>query len=125
MTFNDQDRQALYETWMSYKAKARITQIEMAKKLEISHLSFSRCIHGDAVLDSRFVFAFCQAMGVEPNKVIPSLRDREQVDQDVLVTSKVIVDGAIEAVHYEGSTVIIEYRKPLAPSSNATLERVS
>ncbi|SIO32954.1 hypothetical protein SAMN05444724_2730 [Salinivibrio sp. ES.052] len=125
MTFDEQDRQALYETWMSYKAKARITQSEMAKKLETSHLTFSRCIHGDGVLDSRFVFAFCQVMGVEPNKILPSLRDREQVSQDVLVTSKVVVDGEIEAVYYEGHTVVIEYRKPLAPSAETAFERVS
>ncbi|PCE65116.1 helix-turn-helix transcriptional regulator [Salinivibrio sp. YCSC6] len=125
MTFNQEDRQALYDTWMSYKAKARITQIEMAKRLEVSHLTFSRCIHGDATLDSRFVFAFCQAMGVEPNKILPSLREREQAYQDVLVSSKVIVDGDIEAVYYEGNQVIIEYRKPLVASAESSFERVS
>jgi transcriptional regulator with XRE-family HTH domain len=125
MTFDEQDRQALHQTWMSYKAKARITQSEMAKKLEVSHLTFSRSIHGDGVLESRFVFAFCHVMGVEPNKILPSLRNREQVSQDVLVTNKVVVDGDIEAVYYEGHTVIIEYRKPLAPSDDTSLERVS
>lgn len=31
MQYTEQDRQVLHDTWMSHKAKMRITQIEMAK----------------------------------------------------------------------------------------------
>ncbi|MBF4318655.1 XRE family transcriptional regulator, partial [Vibrio anguillarum] len=33
MEFSEEDRQALYNAWMSQKAKMHLTQMEMAKRL--------------------------------------------------------------------------------------------
>lgn len=42
MQYTEEDQQILHDTWMSYKAKMRVTQIEMAKKLGMSQFGFFR-----------------------------------------------------------------------------------
>lgn len=41
MEFTEQDRMALYDLWMSQKAKMHITQMEMTKRLGLNHHEFS------------------------------------------------------------------------------------
>ncbi len=41
MVFSEEDRQALYNVWMSQKAKMHLTQMEMARRLNLTQLEFS------------------------------------------------------------------------------------
>lgn len=49
MEFTEQDRDALYQTWMSQKSRMRITQMEFSKKLGMNQLDFSRVLKGDPI----------------------------------------------------------------------------
>ena len=49
------EQQILHDTWMSYKAKMRITQIEMAKKLGLTQLEFSDILRGSTPIEQQFV----------------------------------------------------------------------
>ena len=44
MEFTDQDREALYNIWMSQKAKLRLTQMEVAKRLGMNSIVSSQGI---------------------------------------------------------------------------------
>ncbi|KLV07226.1 L-threonine 3-dehydrogenase [Photobacterium aquae] len=111
MQYTEQDRQVLHDTWMSYKAKMRVTQIEMAKKLGVSQLVFSDILRGKMPLESRFVNQFCTYIGVDPVLTLPSLRHQMGGDMpgSVTLTNKFIVDGDIKSVHYSGNQIVVEY----------------
>ncbi|MDO6705373.1 MULTISPECIES: helix-turn-helix transcriptional regulator [unclassified Photobacterium] len=111
MQYTEEDRKVLYETWMSYKAKMRVTQIEMAKKLGVSQLFFSDILRGNLPLEHRFVSQFCQYMGVDPILTIPSLREQigGALPNTVTLTNTYIVDGNIKNVRYSGNQIVVEY----------------
>ncbi|MEZ9524176.1 helix-turn-helix transcriptional regulator [Enterovibrio norvegicus] len=112
MEFTYQDRQTLYDAWMSYKAKLRITQIEMAKRLGINQLDFSRVLRGDVPLEQGFVYRFCKEIGIEPDQSLPSLKALRNVSAPsgpVTVRTSLTVDGTISKVEYQGNQVFIEF----------------
>ncbi len=55
MEFTEQDRNALYDTWMSQKAKMHITQMDMAKRLGLNLHEFSGLLRGNSPLTLGFV----------------------------------------------------------------------
>ncbi|MGF1724969.1 helix-turn-helix domain-containing protein [Photobacterium nomapromontoriensis] len=111
MHYTEQDRQVLHDTWMSYKAKMRITQIEMAKKLGVSQLVFSDILRGTMPLEHRFVNQFCNFIGVDPVITLPSLRNHigSSMPNSVTLTNTYIVDGDIKNVRYSGNQIVVEY----------------
>lgn len=110
MELTEEDRVALYNSWMSQKAKMHITQMEMAKKLSLSQVEFSDFIRGSSPLSMGFVTQFCRLMRVEPTQVLPSLHPRQLGGkQQILLKNRVVVDGVIQNVYQEGNQVIIEY----------------
>lgn len=115
MEFTYHDRQSLYDAWMSYKAKLRITQIEMAKRLGVSQLDFSRAMRGDVPMDRNFVFRFCKEMGLDPESALPSLKKNRPVTHrgPITIRTSLTVDGNISKVEYSGDQVFIEYVKEL------------
>ncbi len=122
MTFTEQDREALCRTWMSYKAKMRITQIEMVKKLGISQLAFSDLLRGNGDLDSAFVHRLCQIMKVDPILTVPSLRDKATqvggASDHVQLTQRLIFDGEITQVEYNGNELVVTFTHPLTALKN-------
>ncbi|EOD81161.1 hypothetical protein D515_04062 [Grimontia indica] len=115
MEFTYHDRQTLYDAWMSYKAKLRITQIEMAKRLGVSQLDFSKTMRGDVPMDRNFVFRFCKEMGLDPGSSLPSLKDNKNIMNNgaIVVRTSLTVDGTIAKVEYSGDQVFIEYVKEI------------
>ncbi|OAN18043.1 transcriptional regulator [Photobacterium jeanii] len=112
MQYTEEDQQILHDTWMSYKAKMRVTQIEMAKKLGISQLVFSDILRGKLPLEHKFVNQFCEYIGVDPLLTLPSLRKNigsASSAGSVLVTNRYILDGEIRNVRYSGNQLIVEY----------------
>ncbi|ELR63517.1 hypothetical protein C942_03533 [Photobacterium marinum] len=111
MQYTEQDRQVLHDTWMSYKAKMRITQIEMAKKLGLSQLAFSDILRGQVPLEHSFVNKLCNLIGVDPLLTLPSLREQigGSLPNSVILTNTYIVDGNIKNVRYSGNQIIVEY----------------
>ncbi len=111
MDFTEQDRRALYDTWMSQKAKMQITQMEMTRRLRINHQDFSASLRGDAPLTLSFITKLCEQLHVEPYKVIPSLakRDTDGGANCVFLRNRVTVDGEVKNVYIDGNQVIIEY----------------
>lgn len=111
MQYTEQDRQVLHDTWMSYKAKMRITQIEMAKKLGLSQLVFSDILRGKLPIEHSFVNQFCSYLGVDPVLILPSLREQVggAMPNSVMLTNTYIVDGNIRNVRYNGNQLIVEY----------------
>ncbi|GAL03516.1 hypothetical protein JCM19237_6410 [Photobacterium aphoticum] len=111
MQYTEQDRQVLHDTWMSYKAKMRVTQIEMAKKLGVSQLVFSDILRGSVPLEHRFVTQFCGYIGVDPVLTLPSLRNQvgAALPNQVTLTNTYIVDGDIKNVRYSGNQIVVEY----------------
>ena len=111
MQYTEKDRRVLHDTWMSYKAKMRITQIEMAKKLELTQLEFSNILRGDSVIHHQFVNDFCGILNIDPVLILPSLR--EAVHKGSLTNSIVkntfIFDGEIKKVTYVGNQLVVEY----------------
>lgn len=110
MQFNQQDQDALYQIWMSQKAKLRITQMEFAKQLGLTQLEFSQRVRGAKPLDMGFILNFCQHLGLEPSQVIPSLKSQHSLTgESVRLTTRLTVDGEIERAYIEGSQVVVEY----------------
>lgn len=111
MQYTEQDRRVLHDTWMSYKAKMRITQIEMAKKLGMSQIAFSDILRGKMPIEHSFVNEFCSYLGVDPVVTLPSLRKQigGSLPNSVKLTNTFIVDGDIRNVRYSGNQVIVEY----------------
>ncbi|MEZ8395771.1 XRE family transcriptional regulator, partial [Vibrio cyclitrophicus] len=62
MEFTEQDRDALYQTWMSQKSRMRITQMEFSKKLGMNQLDFSRVLRGETALTMSFISHFCRLL---------------------------------------------------------------
>ncbi len=77
MEFTELDRNALYDIWMSQKAKMHITQMEMAKRLGLSLHEFSGLLRGNSPLTLGFIKQLCEQLHVRPGQVIPSLTERE------------------------------------------------
>ncbi|WP_117232770.1 helix-turn-helix domain-containing protein [Vibrio maerlii] len=110
MEFTPQDTQALYQMWMSQKAKMRLTQMEVAKRLGLSQLDFSSILRGMTPLSMGFVSQFCQLMQVEPKQFIPSLMaGSETAPKVVYLKSSMTIDGEIQRAYIEGNKVIVEY----------------
>ncbi|GAA5644827.1 MULTISPECIES: helix-turn-helix domain-containing protein [Vibrio] len=110
MEFTDQDREALYNIWMSQKAKLRLTQMEVAKRLGMNQIQFSELLRGSKPLSLHFIEQFCQQLHVNPNIVIPSLKEIAGPDAQVVhLQNRVRVDGKIQRVYCEGNEVIIDY----------------
>ncbi|WP_299018557.1 helix-turn-helix transcriptional regulator [uncultured Photobacterium sp.] len=111
MQYTEQDRQVLHDTWMSYKAKMRVTQIEMAKKLGLSQLVFSDILRGQVPLEHSFVNQLCDYIGVDPIITLPSLREQVAgvLPNTVTLTNTYIVDGNIRNVRYCGNQIVVEY----------------
>ncbi|WP_237465839.1 XRE family transcriptional regulator [Vibrio stylophorae] len=115
MEFTAQDRDVLFDRWMSYKSKARITQIEMAQKLSMSQADFSNALRGSEPLDPGFVRKFCHFMRLEPSDILPSMIEklREGKIDRVMLTNTFILDGDIKNVKVEGNKVFVEYERVL------------
>ncbi len=112
MQFTEQDRQALYNVWMSQKAKMRITQMEMAKKMHLSPVEFTNALKGTHPLSLGFVNALCQQLHVNPANILPSMSKHVVRENALTVTTKIAVDGQIQNAYIEGNQVIIEYVLP-------------
>jgi transcriptional regulator with XRE-family HTH domain len=113
MQFTEQDRQALYNIWMSQKAKMRITQMEMAKKMQVSPVEFTNALRGSHPLSLGFINNLCGQLHVDPASILPSMKQRpEQANSSRIVTTKIGIDGEIQNAYIEGNQVIIEYRLP-------------
>jgi transcriptional regulator with XRE-family HTH domain len=111
MQYTEKDRRVLHDTWMSYKAKMRITQIEMAKKLELTQLEFSDILRGDSVIQQQFVNDFCGILNIDPVLILPSLREAVQKGSlaNSIIKNTFIFDGEIKKVTYVGNQLIVEY----------------
>ncbi|MBF9002796.1 MULTISPECIES: helix-turn-helix domain-containing protein [Vibrio] len=110
MELNQEDRTALYNVWMSQKAKMQITQMEMSKRLGLSQMEFSRILRGNAPLTMGFVTKFCQQLHVEPYNVLPTLKANYTGAEVVVhLQNRISVDGEIQNVYIEGNQVIIDY----------------
>ncbi|WED22903.1 helix-turn-helix domain-containing protein [Vibrio sp. JC009] len=110
MEFNDQDLQALNDIWMSQKAKMRMTQMEVVKKLGISQAEFSGYMKGKMPLTISFVEHLCKLLHVDPKLIVPSLRQAAyETDKVMHLQTRVVIDGEIKSAHIEGNQVIIEY----------------
>ncbi|MDF2152649.1 helix-turn-helix transcriptional regulator [Vibrio sp. CAU 1672] len=114
MEFTELDRNALYDIWMSQKAKMHITQMEMAKRLGLSLHEFSALLRGSAPLTLRFVNQLCEQLHVRPSRVIPSLSERDLTNGSAIyLQNRVTVDGEIRNVFVDGNQVVIEYEHKL------------
>lgn len=110
MEFSAEDRQILYNVWMSQKAKMHLTQMEMAKRLGVSQIEFSRLLRGDSPLSMAFISKFCRLLHIEPHMVLPSLKNHSTNEaQIVYLKNRVTIDGEIQQVSIEGNQVVIEY----------------
>ncbi|MGR5238959.1 XRE family transcriptional regulator [Vibrio alfacsensis] len=110
MEFTELDRNALYDIWMSQKAKMHMTQMEMAKRLGLGLHEFTALLRGNTPLTLSFVNQLCEQLHVRPNQVIPSFTEREfSTSGSVYLQNRVTVDGDIRNVFIEGNQVIIEY----------------
>ncbi|EGQ7789708.1 helix-turn-helix transcriptional regulator [Vibrio cholerae] len=110
MELNQEDRRALYDVWMTKKAKMHMTQMEMTKRLGVSQGEFSELLRGDAPLSMSFVSRFCQHLHVEPHNVLPTLKRKTRSGEKLVhLQNRVTVDGDIKRVYVEGNQVIIEY----------------
>ncbi len=110
MEFTEQDREALYQTWMSQKSRMRITQMEFSKKLGMSQLDFSNVLRGESPLTMSFVSHFCRLLNLEPRNVFPSLKaGNDSGPKVVYLKSRMSVDGEIQNAYIEGNQVIVEY----------------
>ncbi|QXO15440.1 MULTISPECIES: helix-turn-helix domain-containing protein [Vibrio] len=110
MEFGPEDRHALYDIWMSQKAKMHLTQMEMAKRLGVSQVEFSNLLRGNAPLTMSFVTTFCQHLHVEPYNVLPTLKSKFTSGEHLVrLQNRITVDGEIQRVQVDGNQVIIEY----------------
>lgn len=117
MQYTEKDRQILHDTWMSYKAKMRITQIEMAKKLGLTQLEFSDILRGTSKIEQQFVNEFCGALGVDPILILPSLRERMATNNSsvTMLKNTFTFDGEIINVTYSGNQLVVEYKHQNTP----------
>lgn len=110
MEFNQEDRNALYDAWMSQKAKMHLTQMEVSKRLGISQVELSNLLRGNAPLSMSFINQFCQHLHIEPRNVLPSLKLNSNIgERTISLQNRVSVDGEIQRVYIEGNHVIIDY----------------
>ncbi len=111
MAYTENDRRVLHDTWMSYKAKMRITQIEMAKKLGLTQLEFSDILRGGTIIQHQFVNDFCGILNIDPVLILPSLREAVQKGTCThsIVKNTFIFDGEIKKVTYVGNQLVVEY----------------
>ncbi|MFV0575019.1 MAG: XRE family transcriptional regulator [Vibrio sp.] len=110
MEYTQEDRDALYNLWMSQKAKRRLTQMEMAKRLEMSISDFANVMRGKTELSNAFVNRFFQQLDIEPQTVLPSLKYRMMPENAVVyLQNRVVIDGDIQNVQIDGNQVIINY----------------
>ena len=110
MEFTEKDREVLYSTWMSKKSKMRITQMEFAKKLGISQLSFSQFLRGEQPLTMSFVSQFCRLLRLDPKLTFPSLKQANDSGPKVVyLKSRLSVDGEIQNAYIEGNQIVVEY----------------
>ncbi|WP_159737321.1 XRE family transcriptional regulator [Vibrio atypicus] len=110
MEFTEQDREALYQTWMSKKSKMRLTQMEFAKKLGMNQLTFSQTLRGEIPMTMSFVSHFCRHLHLEPKHTFPSLKEVSHTGPKVVyLKSRMSVDGEIQNAYIEGNQVIVEY----------------
>ncbi|AXY02736.1 MULTISPECIES: XRE family transcriptional regulator [Vibrio] len=115
MELTELDRNALYDIWMSQKAKMHMTQMEMAKRLGLGLHEFTALLRGNAPLTLTFVNQLCEQLHVRPSQVIPSFFERELVAPGaVYLQNRVMVDGEIRNVFIEGNQVIIEYEHQIS-----------
>lgn len=117
MEFTDNDRDALYQIWMSKKSKMRLTQMEFAKKLGMNQLSFSRVLRGETPLTMSFVSHFCRLLQLDPKNVVPSLKETNDAGPKIVyLQSRMSVDGEIQNAYIEGNQVVVEYAHTIHPS---------
>lgn len=117
MEFTQQDREALYNTWMSQKSKMRLTQMEFAKKLGMNQLTFSQMLRGEQPLNMSFVSHFCRLLRLEPKQVVPSLQEQSDNGPKVVyLQSRMSVDGEIQNAYIDGNQVVVEYAHVVKPS---------
>ena len=110
MEFTEKDREALYNTWMSQKSKMRLTQMEFAKKLGISQLSFSQLLRGEEPLTMSFISHFCRLLHLDAKLVFPSLKQANDLGPKVVnLQSRMSVDGEIQNAYIEGNQIVVEY----------------
>ncbi|MFC3023895.1 helix-turn-helix domain-containing protein [Vibrio zhugei] len=109
MELTQEDRTALYNIWMSQKAKMQITQMEMAKRLGLTQVEFSRILRGDAAISMAFVTKFCKQLHVEPYSTLPTLKRAQMGGAVVHLQNRIVIDGEIQNVYIDGNQVIIEY----------------
>jgi len=108
--FTQQDREELYQVWMSKKAKMRLMQMEVVKKLGITQKEFSELLRGNAPLTLSFIKPFCQIMHIEPKQALPSLRNGSmETNRQALLKTRISVEGKIQRAYIEGNDVIVEY----------------
>ncbi|WP_087023549.1 transcriptional regulator [Thaumasiovibrio subtropicus] len=112
MGFTEQDRQALYAIWMSQKAKMRMTQMEMAKRLEMTQSEFAALLSGKEPLNRTFINHFCDQMCINPIVVIPSLQHAHHNGERMLLKSKMVVEGDIQQIYAHGNEIVVEYYPP-------------
>ncbi|MGD8110869.1 helix-turn-helix domain-containing protein [Vibrio sp. TRT 21S02] len=116
MEFTQEDRDALHRTWMSQKAKMRITQMEFAKKLGVSQIEFSELLRGSKPLTMSFISQFCRLLHVEPQQLLPSLKASSTgAPRVVFLESRMSVDGEIQRAYIEGNQVVVEYAHTIDP----------
>ncbi|OEF28128.1 helix-turn-helix domain-containing protein [Vibrio rumoiensis] len=110
MEFTEQDREVLYNLWMSQKAKRHLTQMDMAKRLGVGIVEFSEMIRGKGQLTTSFVTRFFQQLDIEPHTILPSLKRQVSPDNAVVyLQNRIIIDGDIQNVQVDGNQVIIDY----------------
>ncbi len=111
MVFTEQDRTALYDIWMSQKAKMRMTQMEMAKRLGLPQAVFSSLLTGREPLTRAFINKFCDQMCINPLTVIPTLQQPSGLERPLL-KNRVIIEGDIQHIYAQGNEIVVEYYPP-------------
>jgi transcriptional regulator with XRE-family HTH domain len=111
MNFTHHDTDALYQVWMSQKAKMHITQMEVAKRLNISQIELSNRLNGNHPLDAHFVDRFCKLLHINPTHHLPSLKSSTAVfeSNERTFNTTLTVDGSITNIRVDGNQVTIEY----------------
>ncbi|GAL17855.1 helix-turn-helix domain-containing protein [Vibrio maritimus] len=110
MNYTQQDTEALYRVWMSQKAKMHITQMEVAKRLNLSQVELSNRLNGNTPLDATFVDRFCKLLHIDPLHHLPSMKSVYTADSERVFNTRLTVDGDITNIRVDGNQVTIEYR---------------
>ncbi|WP_413112836.1 XRE family transcriptional regulator [Thaumasiovibrio sp. DFM-14] len=111
MHFTQQDRAALYDIWMAQKAKMRMTQMEMAKRLGMPQVDFANLIKGSEPLTLGFVTRFCELMCINPAMVLPAYQPTADGAPRIL-KNRFFIEGEIKNVYTQGSEIVVEYTPP-------------